>query len=79
MATGHARALWSDVHVGVLLAFNDQVLPRANHQAQDAPGRHAQTKPKFSLKPQVINAIAGGKFYLKAGGSIRRTASCARS
>jgi lipopolysaccharide export system permease protein len=50
-----------------LLAFNDQVLPRANHQLKSLQDDIAQTKPTFLLKPQVINAISEGKLYLKAG------------
>ena len=50
-----------------LLAFNDQVLPRANHRLKTLQEDISQTKPTFLLKEQVINAIAEGKFYLKAG------------
>jgi len=51
----------------LLLAFNDQVLPRANHQLKSLQDDISQTKPTFVLKEQVINPIAEGKFYLKAG------------
>ena len=50
-----------------LLAFNDQALPRANHELKTLQDDIAQTKPSFFLKEQVINSIAEGKFYLKAG------------
>jgi lipopolysaccharide export system permease protein len=50
-----------------LLAFNDQVLPRANHRLKTLQDDISQTKPTFLLKEQVINAISEGKFYLKAG------------
>ncbi len=50
-----------------LLAFNDQVLPRANHRLKTLQDDISQAKPTFLLKPQVINAIQEGKFYLKAG------------
>ncbi|MBW8769614.1 MAG: LptF/LptG family permease [Gemmatimonadetes bacterium] len=50
-----------------LLAFNDQVLPRANHQLKTLQDDISQTKPTFLLKPQIINAIQEGRFYLKAG------------
>ena len=50
-----------------LLAFNDQVLPRANHELKTLQDDIAQTKPALLLKEQVINSIAEGKFYLKAG------------
>jgi lipopolysaccharide export system permease protein len=51
----------------VLLAFNDQVLPRANYKLKTLQDDIAQTKPTFLLRPQVINAISEGKLYLKAG------------
>jgi lipopolysaccharide export system permease protein len=51
----------------VLLAFNDQVLPRANHSLKTLQDDISQAKPTFLLKEQVINPIAEGKFYLKAG------------
>jgi lipopolysaccharide export system permease protein len=50
-----------------LLAFNDQVLPRANHRLKTLQDDISQTKPTFMLKEQVINPIAEGKLYLKAG------------
>ena len=50
-----------------LLAFNDQVLPPANHRLKTLQEDISQTKPTFLLKEQVINPIAEGKFYLKAG------------
>lgn len=50
-----------------LLAFNDQVLPRANHRLKTLQDDISQTKPTFLLKEQVINPIAEGKLYLKAG------------
>ncbi|MEP6621345.1 MAG: LptF/LptG family permease [bacterium] len=57
-----------------LLAFNDQVLPRANHRLKTLQDDISQTKPTLLLKDQVINPIAEGKFYLKAG-RIDRTDS----
>ncbi len=56
-----------------LLAFNDQVLPRANHRLKTLQEDISQTKPTFLLKEQVINPIAEGKFYLKAGKIDRGT------
>jgi lipopolysaccharide export system permease protein len=50
-----------------LLAFNDQVLPRANFQLKTLQDAIAQTKPTFLLKEQVINAIQEERLYLKAG------------
>ena len=50
-----------------LLAFNDQVLPRANHELSTLQSDISQARPTLLLKDQVINSIAEGKFYLKAG------------
>ncbi len=50
----------------LLLAFNDQVLPVANHQLKTLQDDISQTKPTLFLKEQVINPVAEGKFYLKA-------------
>jgi len=50
-----------------LLAFNDQVLPRANHELSTLQSDISQARPTLLLKEQVINSIAEGKFYLKAG------------
>ena len=50
-----------------LLAFNDQVLPRANHELSTLQSDISQARPALLLKDQVINSIAEGKFYLKAG------------
>jgi lipopolysaccharide export system permease protein len=50
-----------------LLAFNDQVLPRANHRLKVLQENISQTKPTLLLKEQVVNSIAEGKLYLKAG------------
>jgi lipopolysaccharide export system permease protein len=49
-----------------LLAFNDQVLPSANHELKTLQDDISQTKPTLFLKEQVINPIAEGKFYLTA-------------
>ena len=58
-----------------LLAFNDQVLPRANHRLKTLQDDISQTKPTLLLKEQIINTIAEGKFYLKAGKIDRRGVS----
>jgi lipopolysaccharide export system permease protein len=50
-----------------LLAFNDQVLPRANHRLAVLQADIQQAKPTFLLKEQVINPVSEGKLYLKAG------------
>lgn len=58
---------WGAVMSLLLLAFNDQVLPRANFRLKTLQDDIAQAKPTFLLKDQVINAIQEEKFYLKAG------------
>jgi len=58
---------WGAVMSLFLLAFNDQVLPRANFRLKTLQDDIAQTKPTFLLKPQVINAIQEERLYLKAG------------
>jgi hypothetical protein len=47
--------------------FNDQLLPRANHQLATLQMAILRTKPTFALKPQVINTIKEGQLYLRAG------------
>jgi lipopolysaccharide export system permease protein len=59
--------VWGFLMSLFLLAFNDQVLPRANFRLKTLQDDIAQTKPTFLLKPQVINAVQEGKLYLKAG------------
>jgi lipopolysaccharide export system permease protein len=59
--------VWGAIMSLFLLAFNDQVLPRANFQLKTLQDAIAQTKPTFLLKPQVINAIQEERLYLKAG------------
>jgi lipopolysaccharide export system permease protein len=59
--------VWGGVMSLFLLAFNDQVLPRANFQLKTLQDAIAQTKPTFLLKAQVINAIQEERLYLKAG------------
>lgn len=50
-----------------MLWFNDQVLPRANHELATLQIAIARTKPTFALKEQVINGIKEGQLYLRAG------------
>ena len=59
--------VWGALMSLFLLAFNDQVLPRANFRLKTLQDDIAQTKPTFLLKPQVINAVQEERFYLKAG------------
>jgi lipopolysaccharide export system permease protein len=50
-----------------MLWFNDQLLPRANHELATLQMAILRTKPTFALKPQVINTIREGQLYLSAG------------
>jgi lipopolysaccharide export system permease protein len=52
---------------GVMLFFNDQVLPRANHRLAVLQMDIFRTKPTFALREQVINPVKEGQLYLKAG------------
>ncbi len=51
----------------VMLAFNDQVLPRANHRLAILQLDIFRTKPTFALREQVINSVKEGQLYLRAG------------
>jgi lipopolysaccharide export system permease protein len=50
----------------VMLLFNDQVLPRANHRLAVLQLDIFRTKPTFALREQVINEIKSGQLYLRA-------------
>ena len=50
-----------------MIAFNDQVLPRSNHQLRTLMEDIARKKPTFALHAQVINEVSPGKLYLRAG------------
>ena len=59
--------LWAALGVTLLMiVFNDQVLPRANHRLAILQRDIAQKKPTFGLREQVINEVSPGKFYLRA-------------
>jgi lipopolysaccharide export system permease protein len=51
---------------GVMLWFNDQVLPRSNHRLAVLQLDIFRTKPTFALREQVINAVKESQLYLKA-------------
>jgi lipopolysaccharide export system permease protein len=60
--------LWAALGVTLfMVAFNDQVLPRANHRLRTLQGDIAQKKPTFGLREQVINEVSPGKLYMRAG------------
>jgi lipopolysaccharide export system permease protein len=47
-------------------AWNDQVLPRANHSLRMLLVDIQRKKPSFSLREQVINEVLPGQFFLRA-------------
>src|SRR2546429_1970780 len=47
-------------------AWNDQVLPRSNHQLRILQVDIQRKKPSFSLREQVINEVVAGQFFLRA-------------
>ena len=69
---GHFRiirpVLWAALGVAFLMVwFNDQVLPRANHRLSTLQTDIGRTKPTFALREQVINEVSPGRLYLRAG------------
>ena len=59
--------LGAGVLSGVMIAFNDQVLPRANHRLRVLQTDIGRKKPTFALREQVINEVSAGKLFLRAG------------
>lgn len=69
---GHFRiirpVLIAATGIAILMVwFNDQVLPRANHRLSTLQTDIGRTKPTFALREQVINEVSPGKLYLRAG------------
>ena len=50
----------------VMLAFNDQVLPAANHRLAVLQLDIFRTKPTFALREQVLNPVKESQLYLRA-------------
>jgi lipopolysaccharide export system permease protein len=50
----------------ISLVWNDQVLPRSNHELRTLLVDIQRKKPTFSLKEQVINEVVPGQFFLRA-------------
>ncbi len=48
-----------------MVAFNDQVLPRANHQLSVLLSDIQRKKPTFALQEQVINEVVPRQFFLR--------------
>lgn len=55
-----------------MVAFNDQVLPRANHRLRILQQDIARTKPTLALRDQAMNTISDG-FYLRVDRSDAET------
>jgi lipopolysaccharide export system permease protein len=50
----------------IALAWNDQILPRSNHQLRTLLVDIQRKKPTFQLKEQIINEVVPGQFFLRA-------------
>src|ERR687888_2116814 len=50
----------------VSFLWNDQLLPRSNHQLRTLQVDIQRKKPSFTLKEQVINEVVQGQFFLRA-------------
>jgi lipopolysaccharide export system permease protein len=50
----------------IALLWNDQILPRSNHQLRTLLVDIQRKKPTFQLKEQVINEVVAGQFFLRA-------------
>ena len=55
------------VLAALMIAFNDQLLPRSNHRLRTLQADIARKKPTFALREQVINEVSPGRLFLKAG------------
>jgi lipopolysaccharide export system permease protein len=49
----------------LMVAFNDQVLPRTNHRLRKLQTDIARKKPTFALREQVINEVSPGELFLR--------------
>jgi len=50
----------------IAFAWNDQVLPRSNHELRTLLMDIQRKKPTFQLKEQVINEVVSKQFFLRA-------------
>ena len=51
----------------LMIWFNDQVLPRANHRLATLQSDIARVKPTLALSEQVINEVVPRQMFLRAG------------
>ncbi len=49
----------------LMVAFNDQILPRTNHRLRKLQTDIARKKPTFALREQVINEVSPGRLFLR--------------
>ena len=49
----------------MMVAFNDQILPRTNHRLRKLQTDIARKKPTFALREQVINEVSPGRLFLR--------------
>src|SRR5687767_4992558 len=57
----------------LMIIFNDQILPRANHRLATLQGDIASKKPTFALKEQTINEVSKGQLAIRAARIDRAT------
>ncbi len=57
----------------VMIAFNDQLLPRANHRLRQLQTDIANKKPTFALREQVINEVMASRIYMRVSRVDRAT------
>jgi lipopolysaccharide export system permease protein len=50
----------------IAFAWNDQILPRSNHELRTLLVDIQRKKPTFQLREQVINEVVAGQFFLRA-------------
>jgi lipopolysaccharide export system permease protein len=48
-----------------MVAFNDGVLPQANHRLRTLQGDIARKKPTFALREQIINEVSARGYFLR--------------
>src|SRR5437763_5164309 len=62
-----AQALTGAAGIALLsFLWNDQLLPRTNHQLRTLQMDIQRKKPSLALKEQVINEVVAGQFFLRA-------------
>ncbi len=57
----------------LMIAFNDQVLPRSNHRLRTLQGDISRKKPTFLIKEQIINEVAPNSYFLRTNHLDRET------